>query len=155
MSAPPGTVVAPDGSEHHMLNDDFAHVLRDSLDQLEWQRASEGYLAAGLGVPNLAPARKVRHKYLAEGKLAVAGMVIKVVSAAVFLAERRAASWPDQNIGPRCVHCGRAQTETHAYWTCPALKNHPHPDVKESNHLKDEAVYQLEQQRAKQEAMWM
>ena len=105
-------------------------ALREDLLHSCWRTAGEQRNGKGLHVPpTLAPVRKARAAFQAQGRHKEATYVEKVASAAVYLAARRAEVWPQLDLDSGCPWCGQEQTEEHAYWTCPRLPQHEAPEV--------------------------
>ena len=129
--------------------------LREDLEQSCWTEAATKRLGAGLAGPaNLAPVRRVKRKYQQEGLHTEAAWVDKVVSAGLFLGQRRLSTWPDIPTDCCCPRCGAPHTEAHAFWHCPSLNTHEHPAVQNSQYLAPKARAQLAAARP-QEAFWL
>ena len=104
-------------------------IREDLLDQ-HWVKASKHYLGGGVEKrqPSLIPAKDVHKNLIKKGEHLQAAMLEKVVVGAAFHDGRNGYELI-------CHTCGGRATASHTYWTCPHLRHHEHPEVKDTNGL--------------------
>ena len=86
-------------------------------------------------------------------------MLDVVVTGGCWFKDRRHSAFPQEVTTPLCPRCEmEPQTEAHAYWTCICLNRSDIQEVKDTQHLVEEAKRGLGMDRFKQspaECLWL